>query len=457
MKHPMQHRMTRAVRTCALTFCLAILSAGLAFTQTPSSDANPETVPSASHVTYVYVGTASGVYLYDAASNGKLTLVSGSPFPITGSAIGSNRKYFISLDPTYVHSYPVKSNGAIGPQASEVNTQNYAVGDNCQTTTGADIDHTGQELYVQLAGASSGSVHFCNLLQSFQVSGNSGSFTFLGSTPNGGFTEPDVPASAFTITSNDAHAYDLTPIDLTCYRQREAFHRDSSGALDSISFTETDPTPEPGWNYIHLRSEAQDPNNHLADAVATTTGETCGPFGSAQLVSYTVDTEGNVTSTNTWQNAPTPLVYPTLLNMSPSGKLLAVGGNTGICCDTSNTLGLNGLQVFHFNGAGPITPYSKRLTTAPIDQIHWDNNDHLYAISGSAKKLYVYTVTPTSITTAPGSPYTIASGPNALVVVSIPCSAPASAGVNICAPASGSTVGSPVLVEAPACNSGWTG
>ena len=91
------------------------------------------------------------------------------------------------------------------------------------------------------------------------------------------------------------------------------------------------------------------------------------------------------------------------MNMSPSGKLLALGGN--------------GLQVFHFNGANPITPYSSVLTTAPINQLHWDNSNHLYALSDSTNKLYVYTITPTSISAVPGSPFTTIANPTALVVV----------------------------------------
>ncbi len=159
--------------------------------------------------------------------------------------------------------------------------------------------------------------------------------------------------------------------------------------------------------------------------------------------------EGNITSTNTWGNIPAPDVYPGLLNMSPSGQLLAVAENRNGFAPgfAPRAPGTNGLQIFHFNGANPITPYSKTLTTAPIDQIHWDNNNHLYALSDSTNKLYVYTVTPTTIAAAPGSPYTIA-GPNGLVVVPILCGAPTSPGVHICSPASGSTVHSPVLINA---------
>jgi len=160
---------------------------------------------------------------------------------------------------------------------------------------------------------------------------------------------------------------------------------------------------------------------------------------------------------------PTPQVNPQVLNMSALGDFLAVGGSG--TNNTGNGTQTAGLQVFHFNGANPVTPFGKVLTTAPIDQIHWDRNNHLYALSDSTRKLYVYSVTSSSITATPGSPFTMPSTPNSLSVVTLACSAPATDGVHICAPAGGSTVASPVLVEASAnvsepsteWNCGWTG
>ncbi|MGA9720319.1 MAG: Ig-like domain-containing protein, partial [Acidobacteriaceae bacterium] len=82
--------------------------------------------------------------------------------------------------------------------------------------------------------------------------------------------------------------------------------------------------------------------------------------------------------------------------------------------------------------------------------------NHLYALSNSTKTLYAYNVTSSGITAVPGSPYTIASAPNALIVVpgTAACSAPSSPGVNICLPVSGSTVSSPVDVQASATVTG---
>ncbi len=101
--------------------------------------------------------------------------------------------------------------------------------------------------------------------------------------------------------------------------------------------------------------------------------------------------------------------------MSPSGLLLAVAGGANLSYAPSD----NGLEIFHFNGAKPITKYKVVLTGVPLDEVKWDNSNHLYAMSYNTNRLYVYTVTPTSITAAPGSPYTLASQPLALFVKSL--------------------------------------
>jgi hypothetical protein len=99
---------------------------------------------------------------------------------------------------------------------------------------------------------------------------------------------------------------------------------------------------------------------------------------------------------------------PTTLELRPFlPRWLAVGGSDGV--------GGGGLQIFHFNGANPVTLFTGLLTNLEIDQFFWDNANHLYAISQSAGKLFVFTVTPTSAIQAPGSPYTIAHPQNIAV------------------------------------------
>ena len=72
-------------------------------------------------------------------------------------------------------------------------------------------------------------------------------------------------------------------------------------------------------------------------------------------------------------------------------------------------------QLFNFTGTSQVTARTGLLTTTEIDQVTWDNSNHLYAISHPSGKLYVFTVTSISVTQAPGSPYTITK-PGRLVV-----------------------------------------
>jgi hypothetical protein len=439
--------MRHAVRSCIFTLCLAGLSAGPAFTQTSSSEASSAATVSGANVAYVYVGTAKGVYLYDAASNGKLTLVSGSPFKIAGTAAGSSGKYFLTLGTQYLHSYPVAANGALKAQVSQINTADHADGA-CGPTSSATLDHSGQNVYVLLVNLVYPTG--CSAYQTFDISHTNGALTFAGAVMWSGYAE----TFPITFTANDQFAYALNSIgdgnpgDMFYWQ----FLRQSNGTLQTGNIN----TYGNDSNFPWVLTAG--PSNYVAASMGTILnyGSPIVSTGPTYLVSYTVDSAGNLNTTNSQDQMPIPAVGPTVMNLSPSGTLLAVGGNLGCCSQEVALLGTNGLQVFHFNGADPITPYSGTLTTAPIDELHWDNSNHLYALSNSTNKLYVYTITPTSITAAPGSPYTINSSANALVVVptTAGCTAPASDGVNICSPVSGSSVSSPVLVEAAATVTG---
>jgi hypothetical protein len=203
-----------------------------------------------------------------------------------------------------------------------------------------------------------------------------------------------------TILGNESFAYAISS-----YGHQAniiAFAREKAGDLQAIHFNETDPTnPDTNWTPSLV---AADPTNHLA-ALLMANDAVPG-----QLASYTVDTHGNITSTNTSDNMPFADFAPTNLAMSPSGLLLAVGGGY-----PSGQFVGNGLEIFHFNGANPLTLDKVLFTNVDIDAVKWDTSNHVYAISYSTNRIYVYTVTPTSISSAPGSPYTIAA-PGALFV-----------------------------------------
>jgi len=390
--------MNRICNTVLLTAFVALLSAGPAFTQTPSPEGT-KTAPAP--VAYVYLQTSKGVDGFAASADGKLELVKGSPFKTTGAMAAGNGSHFITLGKDLVHSYAVEANGAIGKQVSEINTQDYK-GSECGDNTGSQavLDHTGRNLYVQL-DANVG----CAAIQTYNVAKGSGALTFRGATPAYDTSSTGI---TLTITGNDALGYALTdtPSSLLGYK------RESEGTLEAIQFHQVDPTSVTGpfWPL----SVASAPNNLVAIVCG---GGNEGGFQGAQLASYVVDGEGNITSKNTWENMPYVTSdcgtnYPGVMDMSPSGKLLAV-----INYDyESGYRGPWGLSIFHFNGTDPVTPFGAALDPSEgFFGMSWDNNNHLYALSGLG--LHVYSITPAAITEAPGSPYSIDNLEGGLVVV----------------------------------------
>jgi hypothetical protein len=346
---------------------------------------------------YVYVQTSSGVVGYSAASNGALTKIAGSPFKTSGLLAGSTGYAFYSVGTDWIHTYSLASNGAIGAQVSQINTQNYSGADCGQALAGAAgvLDHSGKYFYNLLNNYGN-----CAAYQTYSV-GKNGALTFNNWTQvaqdSGGVTT--IP----TILGNESFAYAISS-----YAHQAniiGFAREKAGDLQAIQFNETDPAnPDTNWTPSLV---AADPTNHLA-ALLMANDAVPG-----QLASYTVDTHGNITSTNTSANMPFADFAPTDMAMSPSGLLLALGGGY-----PSGQLVGNGLEIFHFNGANPLTLDKVLLTNVDIDAVKWDTSNHVYAISYSTNQIFVYTVTPTSISAAPGSPYKI-TAPAALFVKSM--------------------------------------
>jgi hypothetical protein len=358
------------------------------------------------------VQTPQGVNLYNTSPTGQLTLAAGSPFKTVGLMVGTNGKYFISNGTNYVHVYAMSLAGAIGKEVSNINTALYS-GAECGTTGPTVLDHTGQTLYVQLGAPQTSGRPFCSAFQSYKI-GSTGQLTFVGSTEQG-VTLHAGPPTPLTISGQNVYAYDINTSSQG-YEDAfvEGFKRTAStGSLDQWNVAVSNPpTYDASWMWMQF-DVAADPTNHVAVFEMQEQGLPYGPFAYPQLASYTMDSSGNLTTTNTYRNMPAPSVYPSVMNMSPSGKLLAVASPTGYSgsgCNCGNaSWGTAGLQVFHFNGGSPITHYTATLTKTPINSVHWDNANHLYALSYSTGKLYVYTVTPTSITPVSGSPYTIGS------------------------------------------------
>jgi 6-phosphogluconolactonase (cycloisomerase 2 family) len=388
------------MRNLKLTLCLSIaLSTAAAYAQVLSSDVNgnAQAATSNSPVAYIYVSSTNNstneIVAYAAAANGRLSAVSGSPFPDNVSVMAVNGKYLMAAtnsNPPDIDTLRIGSNGALTYVTSTPCVQK----DNqCVYAFNLFFDHTGSDLYVMDSDGSNDNT------ASFAVDESSGALNYLGDTISGAF--PGDATGTFFIGDN-IYAYSADQ-EACLYPGLYGYQRESSGLLNFINnFKSNNPTPPPGVSTYYPDLAVADATNHLAiiEQPANPPGCANGPL---QLATYTVKSNGNIHTNSTYKDMPATLIKsPYDMKMSPSGKLLAVAGQEG-------------LQVFHFNGANPVTHYTGLLTKEPISQMFWDNNDHLYAISQSSGKLFVYTITPTGHQMAPGSPYTISS-PDDIIV-----------------------------------------
>jgi hypothetical protein len=321
------------------------------------------------------IGTAqkTDVYGFVAASNGRLTSIPGSPFAADLSSMAVNGIYLFGAPESgsMIDTYRIQSNGSLSYAASVDSSGPNGCSNAPFTVT---LDHTGATLYDMYYWGDS--ICSNNVYQAWNIAKSSGRLTYDGSA--GGSEEI---TGAPTFIGNNVFAYTSD-----CYHfgpQISGFKRNGNGSLTQLNLTQVWPTAASGQGWCPYLAAA-DPTNHLAIPMQPYSGYG-SPAGPYQLASYTVNADtGALSTTNAYTNMPKVLVGAiTAVSMSPSGKLLAVAG-------------MAGLQMFHFNGASPLTAYTGLMSTSEMDQLLWDNNNHLYAIGNSANKLAVFTVTPTA-------------------------------------------------------------
>jgi hypothetical protein len=385
--------MTRTFKAISLSVSLCAIAT---FALGTSKQAQSQTT-SKGPVAYVYVSSSptasyNQVEGFSAAADGQLTRISGSPFnaDVTSMAVNGKSLFGSTKNGIYVDTYTIESDGALHLTTSTNVVKSNT--DDCGVSGPLFLDHSGNTLYDMEANGDCAN----NFNISFAVENHGKSLKNLGGA-NGG----EWLVNPATFIGNDVYAYSASCL-YDMYWEIFGFKRSSDGMLSQISIKSALPTHKQNDFYCPSLAAA-DPTNHVAITMQAVDNQQFTPDGAPQLASYTADSAGNLITSSTRANMPTTaVVNVTDLKMAPSGKLLAVAG-TG------------GLQIFHFNGASPITAYTGLLTKDEIDQCFWDNNNHLYAISHASGKLFVFTVTPTSNKQAAGSPYSI-SAPQDLAV-----------------------------------------
>lgn len=391
--------MLRINRTALVAVIAACASTVPALAQTASlhTERNQSTVTATSPVAFVYVSNLANastntnqVNGYAAASNGSLTPIPGSPFPDNVSPIALNGAWLFGAvagtaanSGQVIDSFSIASNGAL----------TYRNAKTAALSGGGIIslylDHTGSSLYADYYTTN-------NDYLTYSIDQSTGQLSFVNDLAAG---PPN--NSPVSFIGNNQFAYSSS-----CYHLSPSIYgvqRASDGSLNFLNINPPFPQAPSGGFYCPWRAAA-DPTTHLAIAMQpfTSNGAVAGPY---QLATYTADSYGDLTTTSTAANMPKVQVGSVIdYKMSPNGKYLAVGGSSG-------------LQIFHFNGANPITPFTGLLTTSQVNEVFWDNANHLYAISNTAGLLYVFGGTSAGVTQAPGSPYSI---PNAQHLIVLP-------------------------------------
>jgi hypothetical protein len=383
--------------------CLGAMLCGVAaLAQSSISRPDEESVRAAAihdPAAYVYVSTTPAnssvneIVAYAAAANGKLEAVPGSPFTADVTSLAVNGLYLFgsNVNGVNVDAYAIESNGAL-TAANQTAVTSFNSGD-CGITGPLFFDRTGHTLYdLEYIGDCAN-----NQYTSFHVGTTTGILTNLGAGASSSWLSQ--PAS---FIGNDKFAYSASCLG-DMYWTIFGLERSSSGLLSSMK-TFSAPLPAPKSGDFYCPSEvAAGPSNHVAIALQPVSQQTFAPDGGPQIGSFTAASNGDLSTTNTSADMPESMVGTALsMSMSPSGKVVAVGGS-------------GGLQIFHFHSSAPPTADTGLLTTDEIDQMFWDNDNHLYAISTPKNKLFVFTITPTHHHEAPGSPYAV-EAPQGLAV-----------------------------------------
>jgi hypothetical protein len=378
-----------------------LCAAAIAIPSSPAQEASStDTTSISSPAAYVYVSftpknsSVNEIVGYAAAANGSLTPLPGSPYTADVTYMAVNGKYLFAADKDNVDvsAYHIADNGALALwQQTDVAQFNYK---DCGVSGPLFLDRTGKTLYdMEFDGNQCAN----NQYESLAIDSANGSLKPLGSST---YTRWLYQPAAFL--GNNQFAYSVACLG-NMYWAIFGEQRAANGLLAPIqNFHAALPAVKSGDFWCPAQTAA-DATNHVAIVMQPVNGSTFAADGEAQVASFTAATNGNLSTTNTAADMPGTLVgTPLSTSMSPDGKLLAVGGSAG-------------LQVFHLHGANAPTRFTNLIKVVEIDQMFWDNQNHLYAISRPTGRFFVFNITQTSVREAPGSPHELNDLQNVIV------------------------------------------
>jgi hypothetical protein len=349
----------------------------------------------AAPVAYAFIATVgenqnsgpNNVYALAVSSDGSFTQVGTASTPTPNYHLSVTKNFLFGIDQaSNIYSYSISSTGALKLVAT-TNAGNSVPGfDSMYSTPVLQVDETGSTVYAFIPTSQTDW-----LLASFKIE-SSGELQFLGTAyadpnaisqirfvQNGQFALTDgcyntAEGASFTTDSDDVN-------DIVTYK------RESNGFLTYVGTSHDTPPAQSPYEYCAAGVNASDPTDHFATvfSIFNPPGDDVmsPPFA---LGTYTVNSSGTPSTTSDYENMPTANLGEGVdaMSIDPTGKLLAAGGNSG-------------LQLFHFNGASPITSYSGVLQSGNfVRALCWDKSSQLFVLQGES--VDIYNVIPTSYT-----------------------------------------------------------
>jgi hypothetical protein len=363
-----------------INLCLvAALTIVAAVAQTlPSANAAP--------VAYAFVSTGNpnNVYTLAVSSSGSFTHMGTATSPTTIYHLSATSKFVFGIDDaSNIYTYSIGSTGALKLVAT-TNAGKYVSGfSSADSVAVIQLDETGSTLYT-MVGTSATNWY----MESFKIESN-GALQFLGTA----FADPNalsqirfvqngqlaLTAGCYNTAAGASFVTDSDDVnDLVMYK------RESSGLLTYVGTSHNTPVAQSPYEYC-AGLPASDSDNHLA--VGFTIFNPPGDDGEPGLAlgTYTVSSTGTPSTTSDYENMPVTSVWaPEVVSIDPTGKLLAVGGD-------------GNFEVFHLNGANPITTYTGLVNSNNSERtIAWDKNSHMYLLTSHS--VDIYDITPASYT-----------------------------------------------------------
>jgi hypothetical protein len=316
---------------------------------------------------------------FSVAADGSTTPAQGSPFTGANGSLATNGKFLAATDGTNIVAFAIGANGNL----TQVSTINGTAHNDSPTGSGVgalSLDRSGSTLYageINFQGADNNAIAFFNLAPN-------GSLSFIA---NSGINVNFGGRLTFTSDNQRAYGQGCFFLGWTLY----GLTRNPDGTLAIFDDHAPSPPIQNNQFFCPGPSSASPAGNFLAGVIV--------PEGQAgvndSLSVYVINSDGTLTLVPSSIMA-TPFMFLSDIEFDPSGTFLAAATSGGV-------------QIYRLTSGTLAAVGPPRDVDTSFDLVRWDTFGHLYAISGSAQRLFIYSASQGTLSPAPGSPYSVPS------------------------------------------------